>query len=168
MTTEQIKAAVSASAVSHGVDPALALAVAQTESNYNPSAVSGAGAVGVFQLMPGTAAGLGVVNSFDPLQNIEGGVTYLGSLLSQFGGDVSLALAAYNAGPGNVAKYGGIPPFPETQNYVAKILASLGFGTGTVDASVWNDGETGAAVISTAGLVAVGITAAALGWLLIR
>jgi soluble lytic murein transglycosylase-like protein len=109
----------------YGVPPELALAVAQQESGFNQGARSGAGAIGVFQLMPATAAGLGV-DPFDLWGNIEGGVKYLAQMLKQFGGDTTLALAAYNAGPGNVAKYGGVPPFEETQNYVASILAKLG------------------------------------------
>lgn len=115
---------ITATAIAKGVDPSLALAVANQESGFNQNAVSGAGAIGVFQLMPATAAGLGV----DPnsLQgNIDGGVSYLAQLLNQYGGNQTLALAAYNAGPGNVAKYGGVPPFPETQNYVASILGSV-------------------------------------------
>lgn len=101
-------------------------AIAKTESNFNPSAVSHAGAVGVMQLMPQTAAGLGVTNSYDARENILGGAKYISSLLEKYNGDVALSLAAYNAGSGNVAKYGGIPPFEETQNYVKKVFANLG------------------------------------------
>jgi soluble lytic murein transglycosylase-like protein len=120
-----VQSTITAAAAKYGVDPSLALAVAQQESGFNPSAVSSAGAVGVMQLMPATAAQFGA-DPYDPAQNIDAGVHYLSNLLHQFGGDVSLALAAYNSGPGTVQKYGGIPPYPETQSYVSKILAALG------------------------------------------
>jgi soluble lytic murein transglycosylase-like protein len=112
-------------AARYGVDPSLAVAVAEQESGGNPNAVSSAGAIGVMQLMPATAAALGVANPFDAAQNIDGGVRYLSQLLSQFG-DLSLALAAYNWGPGNVAKNGYQHWPSETKAYVSSITARIG------------------------------------------
>ncbi|HUP46411.1 MAG TPA: lytic transglycosylase domain-containing protein [Thermoanaerobaculia bacterium] len=105
----------------YSLDPLLLAAVARQESRFQTRAVSPAGARGVMQLMPRTAASLGVTDSFDPRQNILGGAKYLRMLLDQFRGDVSLSLAAYNAGPGAVRKHGGIPPYRETKAYVAAI-----------------------------------------------
>ena len=109
----------------YGVSASLIRAVIQAESGYNPQAVSRAGAGGLMQLMPGTAKHLKVADRFDPGQNVDGGVRYLKFLLDTFKGDVSLALAAYNAGLSKVAKYGGIPPYEETRTYVSRVLSYM-------------------------------------------
>ncbi|HTP66191.1 MAG TPA: lytic transglycosylase domain-containing protein [Geobacteraceae bacterium] len=109
-------------ALEYGVDKSLVKAVIHAESGYDPNAVSAKGASGLMQLMPDTARSLKVANSFDPVDNIRGGVRYLRFLLDTFRGDEALALAAYNAGLSRVAQYGGIPPYAETRNYVARVL----------------------------------------------
>ena len=112
---------IAAAANKYQVDPKLVSAVAEAESGGNQSAVSPVGAVGVMQLMPDTAAALGV-NPYDKAENIEGGAKYLRQMLDNFGGDVRKAVAAYNAGPQAVREYGGVPPYPETQDYVEHVL----------------------------------------------
>ena len=109
-------------ALRNGVDPALLHGLIQQESGFDPSSQSSAGAAGLTQLMPATASSLGVANPLDPAESIEGGARYLGSLLREFGGNQTDALAAYNAGPGAVRQYGGVPPYAETQDYVTKVL----------------------------------------------
>ena len=112
----------------YDVDVDLVKAVIQNESAYDPSAISSAGAMGLMQLMPATAANLGVEDPMDPEQNIEGGVKLLRELLNQFSGNLTNTLAAYNAGPGAVQQYGGIPPYQETQTYVKRVLSTYGKG----------------------------------------
>lgn len=112
---------IASAAARYDVDPALVRALIHAESGFNPKAVSPKGAMGLMQLMPGTASDMGVSNPFAAQQNIDGGVKYLAQLLAQFKGNVMLAAAAYNAGPGAVTKYGGIPPFAETRTYVKRV-----------------------------------------------
>ena len=106
----------------HGLDPALVLAVASVESGFRPKAVSPKGAQGLMQLMPATATSLGVTDAFDPETNLEGGSRYLAELIALYDGDLTKALAAYNAGPGAVKRHGGVPPYQETRAYVKKVL----------------------------------------------
>jgi hypothetical protein len=117
-------AEITAAASANGLDPALLAGLIKQESGFNPTAGSSAGARGLTQLMPGTAAGLGVSNVLDPVQSINGGAKYLKQQLDAFGGDVAKALAAYNAGPGAVQRFGGNPPYAETQTYVRAVQAN--------------------------------------------
>ena len=125
-------AEIDAAATSNGIDPSLLKGLVSQESGFDPNARSGAGALGLTQLMPGTAAGLGVTNPLDPVQSLQGGAKYLRQQLDRFGGDEKLALAAYNAGPGAVAKYGGVPPYRETQNYVTNVLSKAASYRGAI------------------------------------
>jgi len=132
VSSDAVRRELSTAATAYALDPRLIEAVAWRESRFRPEARSDKGAIGVMQLMPGTARDLGV-DPFDPAQNIRGGAMYLRRMLSEFGGDVRLALAAYNAGPAAVRKHGGVPPYAETQAYVTSILGRMTtMGTATV------------------------------------
>jgi len=135
-------AEITSAATANGIDPALLAGLVKQESGFNPNAGSGAGARGLTQLMPGTASGLGVSNVLDPVQSLNGGAKYLKQQLDAFGGDVTKALAAYNAGPGAVQRFGGVPPYAETQNYVRIVQAN---------AAAYRAGTTSTPSSSTAG-----------------
>jgi len=178
MTSTEIQNLIVSTATSMGVNPALALEVAQVESSYNPNAVSSAGAVGVFQLMPNTWPSLGVTDPTDPTQNVPAGITYISQLLSEFGGDTAQALAAFNWGPTNVSNvvtqqganwFAAIPS--SVQSYVNNILSAVGsqysVSAGTaatsapspvVDTSDGSDSDVSSG-LSTGWIVAIGIAA---------
>ena len=122
---EALEPIIQEAAALHGVDADLVKAVIQTESRFNPRAQSGVGAQGLMQLMPRTAKAVGIEDPFDPRQNIFGGVKYLSQMMQRYDGNTALALAAYNAGPGNVRRHRGVPPFRETRGYVTKIAKLL-------------------------------------------
>jgi soluble lytic murein transglycosylase-like protein len=123
MPTADLNRLVNIASSAHGLSPALVHAVITVESGGDPSAISDAGAMGLMQLMPGTAHTYGVADAFEPSENVDGGCAYLHDLLGRYRGDLTLALAAYNAGPGAVDKYGGVPPYAETQAYVRNVTA---------------------------------------------
>jgi len=128
---EQYLSLIDKYAAQYGIDPALVKQVIAVESGYDEQSVSDKGALGLMQLMPETARELGVTNPFDPEENISGGTRYLAQLLKQNGGNLRLALASYNAGPGAVRQFGGVPPFPETRSFVRKVLSGYEKAGGT-------------------------------------
>jgi len=123
LTPAQLRPALERAAKEHALDPDLLDALVQTESAYNPLARSDKNAAGLTQLMPDTARELGVTDPFDPVQSLKGGARYLSSMIKRFDGDLEKAVAAYNAGPGAVQKFGGIPPYKETRDYVERVMS---------------------------------------------
>jgi soluble lytic murein transglycosylase-like protein len=137
---QEIDAAIDEAASRHNVDPSLVRAVIKVESNFNPNAVSRKGAMGLMQLMPQTARRLNVSNPFDPEQNVEAGVRQLKQLMENYGGDVKLTLAAYNAGPGAVARSAGVPHYAETRQYVKRITQLYYGGTDSTEGRILGSG----------------------------
>jgi len=140
LNTLAYQAEIAAAARQHGVDEAIVRAIIHAESAFNPNALSRVGAQGLMQLMPGTARDVGVSNAFDPVQNIGGGVRYLAMLLKRFSGNLTLAAAGYNAGPGAVDKYKGVPPYSETRRYVERVAVLADRYRGTLTASAGTPG----------------------------
>lgn len=140
LNTVAYQAEIAAAARQHGVDEAIVRAIIHAESAFNPNALSRVGAQGLMQLMPGTAREVGVSNAFDPVQNIGGGVRYLAMLLKRFNGNLTLAAAGYNAGPGAVDKYKGVPPYNETRRYVERVAVLADRYRGTLTASAGTTG----------------------------
>ncbi|HHW4679958.1 MAG TPA: lytic transglycosylase domain-containing protein, partial [Xylella taiwanensis] len=126
LNTSSYQGEIASAARQFGVEEALVRAIIHAESSYNPLSLSSAGAQGLMQLMPATAQRFGVTDSYDPVQNIRGGVQYLAWLLKRFNGNLTLAAAGYNAGEGAVDRYGGVPPYSETQRYVERVNVLLG------------------------------------------
>lgn len=124
--TAAVEKAITSSAARYGIERGVLHALAEVESGFRPDALSPSGAMGIMQLMPATADALGLATPMDPEANIEAGARYLRQQMDRFGGDLALALAAYNAGPSAVARYGGVPPYQETQRFVSRVLARIG------------------------------------------
>lgn len=124
--TTSVEKAITSAAARYGIDRPVLQALAQVESGFRSNALSPSGAMGIMQLMPATAHALGVTDPMDPEANIDAGARYLREQMDRFGGDLALALAAYNAGPSAVARYGGVPPYQETQRFVARVLEHIG------------------------------------------
>lgn len=150
MCSEELEAIFAEASETYDISLSLLKAVAKAESDFDPNCTSSAGAMGIMQLMPGTAEELGVTDAYDPRQNIMAGAKYLSENLDIFDGDVSLAVAAYNAGRGAVAKYDGIPPYTETQNYVKKVLAYMNEDISVPDVSVSQGASSGYSYTYTA------------------